>query len=150
MPLNISPLRERKEDIIPLANAFLHKYQRKYSISKNIDPRVYDLLLNYNWPGNVRELDNMIERLMVTTTGSKILPSDLPAHIFNNLNTQRPEVYVKGIMPIKTAVLEVERQLISNAIKEFGSANKAARQLKIDQSTIVRKISRLKSYGYVL
>lgn len=92
----------------------------------------------------------MMERLMVTTAEDEISVSHLPAHVFENLEHQQPEVYVKGIMPLKNAVMEVERQLISTAIKECGSANKAAHALKVDQSTIVRKISRLKSYGLAI
>lgn len=150
VPLYIYPLRERREDIIPLVNAFKQKYESQYGINKKIDPRVIDIFLNYHWPGNVRELDNMIERLMVTAPGTEITVNDLPGHIFINLQHQQPKVYVKGIMPLKNAVMELERQLIGNAIKECGSANKAARRLKIDQSTIVRKISRLKSNGITL
>ena len=150
VPLYICPLRERKEDIIPLACSFRQKYEEKYSINKKISPRVFDALLRYYWPGNVRELDNMVERLMVTTADDEISVDHLPEHVFENLEQQHPEVYVKGIMPLKNAVMEVERQLISTAIKECGSANRAALALKVDQSTIVRKISRLKSSGMAL
>ncbi len=150
VPLNICPLRERKEDIIPLACSFKQKYEEKYGIRKKISPRVYDALLRYCWPGNVRELDNMMERLMVTTADDEIAVNHLPAHVFENLEQQQAEVYVKGIMPLKNAVMEVERQLISTAIRECGSANRAAQALKVDQSTIVRKISRLKSNGLAL
>ncbi|KAF1084149.1 Limonene hydroxylase [Sporotomaculum syntrophicum] len=150
VPLNICPLRERKEDIIPLACTFIQKYEKKYGIRKRVSPRVYDALLNYYWPGNVRELDNMMERLLVTTADDEISVEHLPAHVFENLEDKQPEVYVKGIMPLKNAVLEVERQLISTAIKECGSANRAAQALKVDQSTIVRKISRLKQSGLAL
>ncbi|MBF7082939.1 sigma 54-interacting transcriptional regulator [Desulfallas sp. Bu1-1] len=150
VPLKIWPLRERKEDIIPLVHAFKQRYENKYGIQKKIDPRVYEAFLNYHWPGNVRELDNMIERLMVTTPGSEITVSDLPSYVFENLGQQQPEVYVKGIMPLKKAVMQLESQLISNAIKEFGSANKAARVLKVDQSTLTRKISRLREHGLAI
>jgi len=150
VPLYICPLRERQEDLIPLAIAFKQKYEQKYDLHKKISPQAYDALLRYYWPGNVRELDNLMERLMVTTTEDEISVDQLPAHVFENLEKQQPEVYVKGIMPLKNAVMEVERQLISAAIRECGSANRAALALKVDQSTIVRKISRLKSNGLAL
>ncbi|MFA7467897.1 MAG: sigma 54-interacting transcriptional regulator [Desulfotomaculaceae bacterium] len=150
VPLKIWPLRERKEDIIPLVQVFREKYERQYGLRKNIDPRVYEALLNYHWPGNVRELDNIIERLMVTTLGQEITVGDLPAHVFKNLEQQQPEVYVKGVMPLKSAVMQLERQLIGNAIREFGSANKAAGALMVDQSTIVRKMSRLRDQGLAI
>ncbi|MHB8919003.1 MAG: sigma 54-interacting transcriptional regulator, partial [Desulfocucumaceae bacterium] len=69
VPLNIPPLRERTEDIIPLAYNFKQKFSGTYQIKKNLAPEVYDALLRYHWPGNVRELENIIERLMVTTSG---------------------------------------------------------------------------------
>jgi len=150
VPLYICPLRERQEDLIPLACSFKQKYEQKYGLHKKISPQAYDALLRYYWPGNVRELDNLMERLMVTTTEDEITVDQLPAHVFENLEKQQPEVYVKGIMPLKNAVMEVERQLISAAIRECGSANRAALALKVDQSTIVRKISRLKSNGLAL
>ena len=150
VPLTILPLRERKEDIVPMVQTFKQKYESKYGIHKNIHSRVYDTFLNYHWPGNVRELDNMIERLMVTTPGSDITVEVLPTYLFEGHIRKEPEVYVKGVMPMKNAVMQLERQLISNAIKECGSANKAARALEVNQSTVVRKLSKLKDFGYDL
>lgn len=150
VPLQICPLRERREDIIPLVHAFKERYEKEYGIQKKIDPRVYEVFLNYHWPGNVRELDNMIERLMVTAPGYEITVKDLPAYVFEKLGQQQPEIYVKGIMPLKKAVMQLESQLISNAIRECGSANKAARVLKVDQSTLTRKISRLRENGLAI
>ncbi|WP_027363891.1 sigma-54-dependent Fis family transcriptional regulator [Desulfotruncus alcoholivorax] len=148
VPLTIPPLRERKEDIIPLVQSFKKKYELKYSFNKNINARVYDIFLNYHWPGNVRELDNMIERLMVTTQGPEVGVEDLPSYLFENHIRTEPEICVRGVMPMKNAVIQLERQLLHNAIKEYGSANKAARALKVNQSTVVRKLSRLKDLGY--
>lgn len=146
VPLTIPPLRERQEDVVPLVLTFKQNYESKYSFHKNINSRVYDAFFKYHWPGNVRELDNMIERLMVTTPGSDITVGDLPAYLFEEHSRTEPEIHVKGVMPMKNAVMHLERQLIHNAINECGSANKAARALKVNQSTVVRKLSKLKDF----
>jgi Transcriptional regulator containing PAS, AAA-type ATPase, and DNA-binding domains len=143
VPLDIPPLRERKEDIIPLIYSFKNKFSKAYEINKDIMPEVYDILLQYQWPGNVRELENVIERLMVTTTGDTIGINDIPKHLINYTPDNHPEIKVQGIIPLKEAVNTVERQLITNALKQFGSTYKAARVLQVDQSTIVRKANKL-------
>ncbi|GBF35258.1 zinc sigma-54-dependent two-component system response regulator [Desulfocucumis palustris] len=146
VPLDIPPLRERKEDIIPLIYSFKNKFSKAYEINKDIAPEVYDILLQYQWPGNVRELENVIERLMVTTNGDTIGVNDIPPHLINYTPDNHPEIKVQGIIPLKEAVNTVERQLISNALKQFGSTYKAARVLQVDQSTIVRKANKLNIY----
>jgi two-component system response regulator AtoC len=71
--INIPPLRERKEDIIPLAKYFIDFYSKKYRKEiKEISERALNSLLNYSWPGNVRELENVIERTIILAKGEKI------------------------------------------------------------------------------
>jgi len=143
VPLNIPPLRERREDIIPLAYNFKQKFSKAYKIRKNFAPEVYDALLQYDWPGNVRELENIIERLMVTSPDPTITNRDISPYLFKDSARYTPEITVKGILPLKEAVDQVERQLIQNALKKYGSTYKAAKVLKVDQSTVVRKSARL-------
>jgi PAS domain S-box-containing protein len=143
VPLSIPPLRERKEDIIPLIYNFKSKFAKTYEINKDFAPEVYDILLQYQWPGNVRELENVIERLMVTTSGDIIDIRDIPPHLIRHTQDDRPEINVKGIIPLKDAVNAVEKQLIINALEQCGSTYKAAKVLQVDQSTIVRKASKL-------
>ncbi len=143
VPLRIPPLRERKEDIIPLVYNFKQKFSKAYQIEKNFAPEVYDALMQYDWPGNVRELENIIERLMVTVPGRTIEAGDVSPYLFRDQARQSPEISVRGILPLKEAVRQVEKQLIINALKQYGSTYKAARALKVDQSTIVRKSNKL-------
>ncbi len=143
VPLQIPPLRERKEDIIPLAYNFKQKCSKQYKIKKNFAPEVYDTLLQYDWPGNVRELENIIERLMVTTPDQTITAGDISPYLFKDSARYSPEVSVRGILPLKEAVQQVERQLILSALKQYGSTYKAAKVLKVDQSTVVRKSMKL-------
>jgi transcriptional regulator with PAS, ATPase and Fis domain len=109
--------------------------------------------MEYQWPGNVREIKNVVERLLVTSTEPVIKAVDIPLNITPLTPPQRPEphkVTVQGIIPLKTAQLELERQLIGAALKELGSTYKAAKALRVDQSTIVRKVNRLKENGLSL
>lgn len=142
VPLNIYPLRERKEDIVPLAFSFMRKFSKAYKIKKDFAPGAYDALLSYDWPGNVRELENIIERLMVTSPEQVITAENISSCLFREQPGYSPGITVKGILPLKEAVIQVEKQLILNALKEYGSTYKAAKALKVDQSTIVRKFNK--------
>ncbi|MHB1418999.1 MAG: sigma 54-interacting transcriptional regulator [Bacillota bacterium] len=143
VPLRIPPLRDRREDIIPLIKSFLDRYNKRYNLVKEISPITMEYLLDYIWPGNVRELENMIERLVVTAPGNVITQEELPLQ-FVQKRLPGSSITVKGIVPLKDAVMEVERQMIFQAIEHYGSTYKAAKALNIDQSTLVRKINRLK------
>ncbi|HAG10708.1 MAG TPA: Fis family transcriptional regulator [Desulfotomaculum sp.] len=147
IPLYVWPLRERKQEIIPMVYAFRDKFCKAYNIKKDFAPEVFEVFLEYNWPGNVRELENLVERLIVTSPGALVSLPDLPDYLFEH-NDSSPGVLVKGVLPIKTALFELEKQLIKNALQEFGSTYKAAKALKIDQSTLVRKMNRLKRNDY--
>ena len=74
VPIELPPLRDRREDILPLAQHFIRKYaaENAREISENLRPEVLSLLENYNYPGNVRELENIIERAIVITPGNEI------------------------------------------------------------------------------
>lgn len=146
VPIYIPPLRERREDIVPLIQKFQKKFERNYEIKKRFSTEALEKMLQYDWPGNVRELENIVEFLYVAVGGSVIKLEDLPLQIREqNNDRQEKPVLVNGIIPLKEAVQEVEKQLIQRAIEQFGSTYKAAVVLKVDQSTVSRKIQRLKS-----
>ncbi|MCL6449039.1 MAG: sigma 54-interacting transcriptional regulator [Armatimonadetes bacterium] len=144
VPLSLWPLRERRQDIIPLAYNFRDKFCKAYGLKKDFAPEVLGVFLEYNWPGNVRELENLVERLVVTSPGDRITLADLPRNLFEHLD-HSPNIQVRGVLPLRQAVLELERQLIQNALREYGSTYKAAKALNIDQSTLVRKVRRIKT-----
>lgn len=141
VPIEIPPLRERKEDIILLVNHFWEKLNRKYGTNRRIDPVVYDNLTEYPWPGNVRELENCVERIMVTVDKDVIQIADLPLFL---LSYTAANMDHKRIVPLNQAMEEVEKRLIMNAYRQYGNTYKAADALGVSQSTIVRK---LKKYG---
>lgn len=144
VPLKIPSLRERTEDIIPLANYFLTQFNNKYGTRKIISNGLKETLLDYKWPGNVRELENLMERLVVTTRGSVIEPEDLPPGLKENQH-QTGEIEIKGILPLKKALEKVEEQLLLMAKERYNSTYKMAEILEVNQSTIVRKLKKYKT-----
>lgn len=84
LPLQWAPLRDRKEDILPLANSLLTKHAKKQRrVGISLDPGAVNALLNYAWPGNVRELDNVMQRALILQPGSTISEADLGLQIVN-------------------------------------------------------------------
>jgi len=140
VPITIPPLRERPDDVIPLIYHFLDRYNSAHGYKKVISEDAREVLTRYSWPGNVRELENLIERLVVTVEGDEITVRDLPRAILEEGGVSQPHVVVGGIMPLRQAVEEVERQLIQRALAEKRSTYSIARLLGVNQSTVVRKI----------
>lgn len=142
VPITIPPLRERPDDVIPLIYHFLDRYNRAHGYRKTISEEAREILTRYSWPGNVRELENLIERLVVTAEGDEIGAGDLPMQILEEGGARRPRVVVGGIMPLRQAIEEVERQIIERALAEKRSTYSIARLLGVNQSTVVRKIKK--------
>ena len=138
VPIEIPPLRDRKEDILPLVNPFLTVANRKYHTNKSIYSDTIDVLESYSWPGNVRELENLMENLVITTPGDIIRRENLSERLkFSTENrgfTEDTEV-----ITLKETVERAEYMAIQKAIRQCGSIRKAAVALGVDPSTIVRK-----------
>lgn len=119
VPIFLPPLRERKEDIPPLAFHFLKKYNRERNKNiRTITPEAMSLLVEYDWPGNVRELENVIERTVVMTDGELIKPEHLP------LNIQKKGVDLSLIIPrnaqeLKQVKKQIRRRSIESIEKSF-------------------------------
>ena len=140
--INIPPLREREGDIIPLINHFLNKFNKKYKMKRRLTRSVIDYLIQYKWPGNVRELEHLIERLIVITEDNDISSFDLPTHIIASKKTDLALLLPSKVSSLKYAVSNFESQLIREAIDKCGNVKKAAKILKVDPSTIGRKLNR--------
>lgn len=141
--IHIPPLRERKEDIIPLAYHFLDVFNKQYGCSKEFAPDVSAVLDSYYWPGNVRELQNIIERMVVTSKDTEITCKDIPPYINQVFKAHNGQIIVNSIIPLKEAVTEVENQIICRAYKAYGNTYKIAEALGVNQSTVVRKLKNL-------
>jgi DNA-binding NtrC family response regulator len=126
------PLRDRKEDILPLAKTFLDKYQREYGKSNlKLAKKTVEILIRYNWPGNIRELENVIQRAIIMCE-DEILPQDLPATV----KYQIPEVEEE-----LAALKEVEKRHILKVLAAVDqNKTRAAEILQIDRKTLREKI----------
>jgi len=135
IPIHLPPLRERKEDIPSLIDFFLGKYAKRDGESlrpKKIDPSALKILMNYQWPGNVRELENMIERLMIMSTGETIGLEHIP----DAVNTTQPcfdpvtlDIPEEGLN-LEYLLEEAEKTLLYKALeKAEGVKTEAAKLL---------------------
>ncbi|MBN6188503.1 sigma 54-interacting transcriptional regulator [Aneurinibacillus sp. BA2021] len=149
IPISMPPLRRRKEEIPALIQHFVARFTKKYGLVKSFHADTIGLLLAYDWPGNVRELENMVERLLVTSEGNEVLPHHLPAGIAKDEEGYNltPAIKIKGLYPLKQAVEEVERQLLTMAYQKYENTYRCAEVLKVNQSTVVRKLKKYVGTG---
>lgn len=131
-------LRERSEDIPPLAIHFLEKFAlRNRKSIKGFTPLAMDMLLKYNWPGNVRELENTVERAVILLTGDFISEKELPLSINQFINDQAPSIAHHAIPSLE----QVEKQAILRALEQTGgNKTEAARHLGITRKTLQAKL----------
>ena len=141
VPINIPPLRERKEDVPSLVKMFLDNYNNEHGTHKTISEGGYNILIDYNYPGNIRELENIIERLVITTLGD-IVEDIQVAEIIEP--TKEINYNSDEIVPLKQSVEELERRILISAFEKYKTTRKVAEALDIDQSTVVKKAKRLK------
>ena len=140
--LNVPPLRERRDDALPLARVLLAdaalRMKRKMS---GLAPAAADQLLRYEWPGNVRELENAMERAVALAQGSRVELDDLPEEVRQAFPTP---VATKGkVRPLS----EIEKEYMLAALElNGGNQTRTAEQLHIGSATLYRK---LKSYGLI-
>lgn len=143
VPFTIPPLRQRKKEILPLIHYYLDQFNQKYDMKKEFTLEALDALLEYDWPGNIRELINVVERLVVTSVKSAIELQIVPNEI--RLRSKKHYLDEEGIVPLKSAMEKLERDLIIKALKRYKTTRKAAEILKVSQSTIVQKMKKWES-----
>ena len=149
IPIQILPLRERKEDIFLLTDHFQHyltKRVKGYQV-KNFSEKAKQALLHYDWPGNIRELENLIERISVLVENQTIDLQDLPEYITHNTQ-QSISVSVASVLNnrigFNEAVDQYQRSLIRHALDETGWVKaRAAERLKMNRTTLVEKIKKM-------
>ena len=141
--LKIPPLRQRPEDIIPLAEFFVEKYSKKYGIERSITDEGKQCLLEYSWPGNVRELENTIQRLLINSHG-KTISSSAVLNEYNKMDMHGGTGDDKNDLSYSERMNLFEENMIKTALQKYGSTYKAAESLKMTQSQFMR---RKKKYG---
>ncbi len=148
IPIELPPLRERKEDIPLLARYFLERFKAKNGASiEGISDEALDYFMRYAWPGNIRELENLIERLVVLKGEGIIDVEDLPEKIFDpsvRMDFSPKKILENGIQ-FNTAVSEYEKELILHALKKARWVkNRAAKMLGMNRTTLVEKMKKRK------
>lgn len=145
IPVNLPPLRERPEDILPFANRFLEELNKKYDLKKTFSPQTIEALLYYNWPGNVRELRNVVERMVITSTSDNLdfkVDSFISCKARGNNTNDLSETKIVYRGPLKSTMKELEEQYIKQVLIECnGQVREAARRLGIHRSVLYRKIA---------
>ena len=141
--IHIPSLKERKDDIVPLAEHFLKVYAQKNSRQvKGFSPQAKDALLKYNYPGNVRELENAIEAAVVLTRNEAIDIDDLPFAFHSQSGAYTYEE--TDPLPVKLEI--IEKRMVTEALRKTGgNQSQAARMLGISEKNIR---DRLKKWGY--
>ena len=142
-PIHIPPLRERHDDIVPLANYFVEKYSRRMKKGeKSLSREAIVILERYHWPGNVRELENTIERSIILTEGKKIKPEHLAIRLPSSEDIRLREG--AGLRDVgQYAQAQAERGMIVRVLGQtHGNKRKTAEILKIDYTTLFEKIKK--------
>jgi DNA-binding NtrC family response regulator len=146
IPLHIPALRERPDDILPLAYHFLRRVvQGSGAAIPELSPEVQEILEGYAWPGNVRELENAIRHACTFADGGVVHPGDLPARVVgrsgNKAKTTASASANHAGKSLKSFLREMEKEFISQSIREHGGdKDAAARALKVSLATLYRKM----------
>jgi two-component system response regulator AtoC len=143
IPISIPPLRERRDDILPLARHFLADADRTFHKSiKAFAQETERLLQAYSWPGNVRELKNLIERLVILGTGDLIEPFQLPGQFLGRSDTPSTVASAPaGSGPLRT-LAAIEKEYIVRVLEQVkGNKSEAAKVLGITRQTLRKKLA---------
>ena len=149
-PINIPPLRERNDDVLPLAKYLLQRYADG-KITPELSNDARELLMKHNWPGNIRELDNVMQRAMILRRGNSILPEDLcfePSRDIQSANSSSTVERSSQANDLGDELKKKENLLIIEAL-QAGNGNRkyAAMKLGISERTLRYKLARMRDEG---
>jgi transcriptional regulator with PAS, ATPase and Fis domain len=139
--VKVPPLRERPDDVAPLAERFLQTYAGKYGKRiRAVSPAAFSLLARYDWPGNVRELESVVEHAVLFAREDELRPEDLPEHLLAST-----AAHTRCVIPPYMTMEEIEREAIAQTLERTGgNVKKAAEILDYHRPTLYRK---LKKFG---
>ncbi|WP_042430066.1 sigma-54 interaction domain-containing protein [Faecalispora jeddahensis] len=144
VPLNISPLRERKDDIILLSRSLLERLNKNSEEKVSLSSDVIKVLQKYNWPGNIRELQNVLEHANIIRTGNQVEVKDLPKYIVpkeHKLDVKHLETF-----NLKSNIEMMEKELIRESLlRNHNNKSRAINELGISRRTFYEKLSK---YGF--
>ena len=143
-PIRVPALDERPEDISHLTDSFIRKYNEKFGMNKYMDEEAKENLATHKWPGNIRELENVVQRLLIASSGDAISVIDVVRELDNKLvggiETSVPsDADEEGSIDLTSMVEAFEKNILREAIEKYGSTRKAAKAIGISQTQFVRK-----------
>ncbi|MDX1749579.1 MAG: sigma-54 dependent transcriptional regulator [Methylophaga sp.] len=160
-PLQLLPLRERPQDIVPLAEQLLERHCKQGGrVAPHFDSEAKRKLSQHNWPGNVRELDNVLQRALILQTGSIISADDLAYEAMSGSQQSTNEVNATPVTEQSETVSPVDnaddlrsheqRHILDILAKHRGSRRETAKELGISERTLRYKISRFREQGIAI
>jgi len=140
VPIDIAPLRERKEDIPDLVNLFVSRCGESGKVMEGITPQATQILVNYHWPGNVRELQNIIERACALSKGSLLEAGDI--HI--DVRPSKAGNGAPGFLPEGMTLEQWEDEMVQEALRRAnGNKSQAARLLGLSRNALRYRLSKI-------
>lgn len=144
-PIEVPPLRSRKEDILPLTDYFLEKFNKKLNVSVNMEQEVKKMFLRHDWPGNIRELENLIERMILLAQNDTVTMREIPEEFKAAVNKIAAAPLETSKKPFKNYMRDhvenVEKQMIVKMLEEAGgNVTKAAQQLGLSRKGLQLKM----------
>jgi transcriptional regulator with PAS, ATPase and Fis domain len=142
--IEVPPLRERRADILIMAETFVKKWNKKYNIEKELSPEALNVLYDYYWPGNVRELENVVHRLVISSSDVVITDEEVEDILNENaygdlINSVKKTFNRNEHLDFHQLMEQQEKQIIEYALKKEGTTRKAAELLRLPQTTFARK-----------
>lgn len=138
-PIKIPSLKERKEDIIPLTEHFIKKYNDQFNLEKTIEQMAFQYLTGYDWPGNIRELQNLVQRMLINSKGNVITLVDTIKEINNGMPNQLPPGPTAGL---NTILDQTEYNILKTTRNTHHTTRDMAKALGLSQTTLVRKLKK--------
>ena len=144
VPIEIPPLRERREDIPALVESFVRRFARKMGRPVPlVGPRTMDALVSYHWPGNVRELENVVERMVLFGTTDELTPDDIPDEIRAS-STAGSQLHGDFKEAVRRRMAQVERAMITEALgRTDWNVTQAAKVLGLSRRGLQLKMREL-------
>lgn len=141
VPITIPPLRDRKQDIMPLARLFIEELNGRYGYRKEFSPGAERALMAYGWPGNVRELRNIVERAVILSESDLIYPADFP---FSAGSGEDAFDIPEGGTELSELLERIEYSYMEKAYARYGNVRAAAEALGLKRSTFAGRFKYLK------
>lgn len=143
-PIVVPSLAERPEDIPVLVDIFIRKYNEKFGVNKEMEEDAKENLMQRSWPGNIRELENVIQRLIISSSVDTITVVDVIRELDGDISgmpavSKTGEAMEEGRIDLPRMVESFERSIIRHACEKYGSTRKAAKAIGISQTQLVRK-----------